>query len=107
MENPITASEIQAGIPPEYQGYFLVSSANLTRECLPVIEAFWEAVGAFAPAARLSYPAQIILATRPFRIPLGTGALEFHPREETICAAIERFVFLDVGRLLPLQRPIQ
>jgi len=74
---------------------------------LPVVESLWEAVRAFAPAAQLSCPAQIILATRPFRITLESGVLEYHPREETINAAIEHLVFLDVGRLMQLQRPLQ
>lgn len=105
--NSITASEIESGIPQQYRCYFLVSSANLNRECLPVVESLWEAVRAFAPAARLSSPTQIVLDTRPFRITLNSGVLEYHPREETISAAIEHFVFLDVGRLLPLQRSLQ
>ncbi|MCP5426629.1 MAG: hypothetical protein H6966_00005 [Chromatiaceae bacterium] len=107
MENPITTSEIEAGIPEKYRCYFLVSAANLSRQSLPVIESLWEAVRVFAPAARLSSPAQIIIATRPFRITLSSGVLEYHPREETINAAVEHLVFLDVGRLMPLQRPLQ
>lgn len=107
MENPITTPEIEAGIPERLRWCFLVSSANLNRVCLPVVQAFWEAVHVFAPAARLSSPAQVILATRPFRITLGSGTLEYHPKDETINAAIEHLVFLDVGRLLPLAHELR
>jgi hypothetical protein len=107
MQSPITASEIEAGIPEKYRCYFLVSAADLSRQCQPVVESFWEAVRVFAPAARLSCPAQIIIAARPFRITLGSGVLEYHPRHETINATVEHFVFLDVARLMPLQKHLQ
>lgn len=107
MENPITTAEIKAGIPEPLHWCFLVSSANLNRICFLVIQAFWEAVRVFSPAARLSSPAQVILATRPFRITLGSGTLEYHPKDEVINAAIEHFVFLDVGRLLQLRHELR
>ena len=107
LDDPITAAEVEAGIPERYRCFFLVSAADLNRQCLPVVESFWEAVRVFSPAARLACPAQIILAARPFRITLGSGVLEYHPYEKTISAAIEHFVFLDVGRLLQLLRPLQ
>lgn len=103
----ITTSEIQAGIAEQYRCYFLVSAAELPRDCLSVIESFWEAVRVFAPAARLSAPVHVIIATRPFRIKLSSGVLQYEPCDETINAAIEHFVFLDVAKLAALAKPLQ
>lgn len=103
----ITAAQIQAGLPAEYRGIFLITAAELGDNCQPVVQSIWTAVQVFAPKARLRHTVHLIVATPPFRIPLGSGVLSFEPKAEVINAAIENFVFLNVAKMLPLPPALQ
>jgi hypothetical protein len=49
---PVTAEDIGSGIPQQYRHLVFVSSAELSQEMLPLVEAFWQAVGIVLPTDR-------------------------------------------------------
>lgn len=104
---PITTADIEVGIPEAYRRYFLVSSTTLEETYRPTVEAFWEAIRVFSPAARFSRPAQVVIAASPFRIQLASGMLSYEPRPDVINAAVEHFIFLDVVKMARLAYPLQ
>lgn len=107
MASTISPADITAGIPGAHREMFLVTAGELQPVCMPVIEAFWEAVRHFAPAVRKGRIAHVVFGEAPFHLSMPSGTLSFSPPPQVINAAIEHLIFLDIRKMLPLPRGLQ
>lgn len=99
----ITAEEIEGGIAAEHRNLFTITSAPLPRGMFRIVEAFWVAYAAIAPATGFMHRVHIIFATAPFSLNLANGELRYTPHNpETIGTHVHGLVFLDCNNLLPL-----
>lgn len=107
MTDTITDNEIEAGIPPEHRRFFQVSSLPIPRSMIGLIEAFWKAVAAIAPAVKFTRSVHVIFATAPFSLTLGNGELRYTPNSDVINVCIEHIIFLDCNKMSGLHPDIQ
>lgn len=107
MNGPITAGEIEMGIPLNYRQFFQVNPVLLPREIHPVIESFWEAVKHIGPAIWYSHPVKIIFSMNGFKISLKNCELVVNRKAEVINLHIDNIVFLNCTKMSKLRSQIQ
>ena len=107
MSDIITDNEIEAGIAPEHRRFFQISTLPIPRSMVGLVESFWKAIAAIAPAVKFTRSVQVIFATAPFKVNLSNGELRYTPNPEVINVCIEHIIFLDCNKMIGLHPDIQ